>query len=89
MFKIIEAILGVVAANKLRILCSETKRNPFAAIAMEFVKGYSKAFTQGSDVMKFYLIIAPFFNLFMLSGFFAFLFIMGSNFYIFRMVFSK
>jgi hypothetical protein len=89
MFKILEKVLGVIATNKLRILCGETKRNPFAAIATEFVKGYSKVFTQGGDMMKFYLIIAPFFNLFMFSGFFAFLFIMGSNFYIFRLAFSK
>ena len=89
MFKIIEAIFGVVVANKLRMLVGDTKRNPFVSIGKAFLEGYTIWFKTSDDKVKFYLIIAPFFNLFVFSGFFAFVLIMASNFYIFKKCLSR
>ncbi len=67
MFKIIEAIFGTVAANKLRIMFGDTKRNPFTVLFLAFIEGYKALFKDSGDKMKFYLIIAPFFNLFLFT----------------------
>lgn len=86
MFKILEQVFGVVFTNKIRLIMADKKRSLPVEVIKSFMEWYAKSFRKGGDIMKFYLIIAPFFNLFLFSGFFAFVFILISDFVLFRIV---
>lgn len=89
MFKFLEQVFGVVFTNKIRLLVWDKKRSLPVAIAKSLLEWYLKIFREGNDAMQFYLIMAVVANLFILSGFFAFIAIAISDFILFRIITRK
>lgn len=99
MYKILVKLLGQVSMNK--ILCmTQDIISPEGKEKLSFVKKVlivSKLFygswlnivRYSEPPMQFYMVSAPFLNLFLLSGFFPFVMTMISNYVFFRIVMNK
>jgi len=86
MIKLLEQVFGVVFTNKIRIIIANNKRSILIEVVSSFIEWYIKTFQKGGDIMRFYLIISPFFNLFLFYSFFEFVFILILDFIVFRIV---
>lgn len=100
MKKILANIFGQVLVNRATIITSEavgeerlSKFRKTKKIASEylalFIGNWLKIASQGKPAMTFYIVCAPFLNLFIFSGFFPFLITMVSNYAFFRIVMNK
>lgn len=86
MFAIVELLFGNVFANKMRIMVGDKNRLPIIVVLKEIYNAYISKFQNGSDAMKFYLVVAILLNGFMFSGLLSFVMVMFANFVLFRII---
>lgn len=79
----LDKIFWVVTANKIRLFIAS---NVILKSIDTFIKNYWNTFTKSTDNWKWYLVIWPLLNIFILSWFFPFIVIMFSNFVIYNKI---
>lgn len=89
MLEILKIVLGTVTVNKIKLKIGNTKRNPFTLIALQFKENYVAEWKARGDIGKFFLVVLPLTNLFLLSGVFSFLVILTLDFFLVRYILNK